>query len=245
MPGSVSSITSARTWSPAATAIATWIGEELRTVGLEGEARWRGQALGHADDVALVLGVYGWNDPAGVLVAERGFALHDRQTAAFGQLSYPGSMDYGARSPLELFHEIDDRPGYYAGVAWRHREMLEVRALHYDNRGDPTALDQVFAWDTHFDVVGLRLEPDAHRISARYDRFRTQQQHGYGIPAYDDDGNAATIAYLCDLGEHWQVAAEWLRIRSTFGEREELGLPPTINETQTQLVLRYRIRLQR
>jgi hypothetical protein len=42
-------------------AIATWIGEEIRTVGLEGEARWRGQALGGADDVALVLGVYGWN----------------------------------------------------------------------------------------------------------------------------------------------------------------------------------------
>jgi hypothetical protein len=268
-------------------AISTWIGEEVRTVGLEGEALWRGRALGRNSDVSLVLGVLGWNDPAGVLVARRGFALHDRQTAAFGQLAYPGSMGQGPRAPLELFREIDDRPGYYAGVAWRHREALELRALHYDNCGDPTALDQVFAWDTRFDVVGLRFEPDEHwtliaqlldgvtivggagsflptqdwdlragfalasyawgphRISIRYDRFQTRQQQGFGIPDYDDDGDASSIAYLRDLGEHWQFAAEWLRIHSTFGDREDLGLPPTINEAQAQLALRYRLRIRR
>lgn len=268
-------------------AISTWIGEEIRSVGLEGEARWRGQALGGADEVALVLGAYGWNDPAGVLVAERGFALHDRQTAAFGSLAEPGSMDGRGRGPLELFREIDDRAGYYAGVAWRHRQVLELRALHYDNCGDPTALDEVFAWDTRFDVVGLRFEPDEHwtliaqfldgetivggpgsflptsdwdlraafvlasyawgphRVSARYDRFETRQRHGFGRPAYDDDGDAVTIAYLRDFGEHWQLAAEWLRIHSTFGDREDLGLPPTVTETQAQLALRYRLRLRR
>ena len=268
-------------------AIDTWIAEEIRSVGLEGEARWRGQALGRADEVALVLGVYGWNDPAGVLVAGRGFALHDRQTAAFGYLAYPGSMGYDDASRIEMFREIDNRPGYYAGVAWRHGEKLELRALHYDNRGDPTALDRDFAWDTHFDVVGLRFEPDAHwtviaqlldgvtivggpasflpthdwdlragylltsyawganRVSARYDGFRTQQRHGYAIPDYDDDGYAGTIAYLRDFGEHWQLGAEWLRIHSSFGEREGLGLPPTIDESQTQLILRYRLRIRR
>lgn len=268
-------------------AIATWIGEEIRTVGLEGEARWRGQALGGADDVALVLGVYGWNDPAGVLVAQRGFALHDRQTAAFGHLARPGSTGESAAPPLELFDEIDNRPGYYAGVTWRHLAVLELRALHYDNRGDPTALDQVFAWDTHFEVVGLRYEPDAHwtliaqlldgativggrnsflptqdwdlrsgfvltsfvwgahRVSARYDQFKTRQQHGYDIPAYDDDGHAVTLAYLRDLGDHWQLGAEWLRIHSSFEDREDIGLASTIDETQTQLVLRYRLRLRR
>ncbi len=268
-------------------AIDTWIGEEIRTVGLEGEARWRGQALGRADELAFVLGVYGWNDPAGVLVADRGFALHDRQTAAFGHLATPGTTEDGAQPPLELFHEIDGRPGYYAGISWRHRDKLELRALRYDNRGDPTALDQVFAWDTRFNVVGLRFEPDAHwtliaqlldgvtvvggpgsflptydwdlragfvlasyawgtnRISARQDRFKTRQQHGDGIPDYDDDGHATTIAYLRDFGEHWQFAAEWLRIHSSFAAREEIGLPTTVNETQTQLVLRYRLKIQR
>jgi hypothetical protein len=36
-----------------------------------------------------------------------------------------------------------------------------LRALHYDNRADPTALDrstQTFSWQTHFNSVGLRAE---------------------------------------------------------------------------------------
>jgi len=274
-------------YTVSSSAIATWIGEEIRTVGAEGEARWRGRAVGSAEEFAFVVGVYGWNDPAGVLVAERGFALHDRQTATFGRLPMPGSMGEGGYGTLELFHEIDGQPGYYAGIAWRHRDMLELRALHYDNRGDPTALDKVYAWDTRFDVVGVRLEPDEHwtliaqwldgitvvggpgaafptndwdlsaafvlasfawgenRLSARYDDFQTRQRHGFGIPEYDDEGYAWTLAYLRDFGDHWQVGAEWLRIHSTFGAREEHGLPETVDETQTQLVVRYRVKFQR
>jgi hypothetical protein len=270
-------------------AIATWIGEEIRTVGLEAEARWRGQVVGSANDVSLVLGVFGWNDPAGTLVAARGFALHDRQTAAFGHLPYPGSAGSSYEMPpIEMFREIDDRPGYYAGVAWRYRDMLELRAQHYDNRGDPTALDDdTFAWDTHFDVLGLRFEPDEHwtliaqlldgvtvvggpgaviptndwdlkaaflltsyawgpnRLSARYDWFETRQQHGFGIGEYDDDGDAGTIAYLRDFGEHWQLGAEWLRIHSTFDAREDHDVPATLGETQVQMVVRYKLRVRR
>ena len=52
-----------------------------------------------------------------------------------------------------------------------------------------------------------------------------------------------TVAYLRDFGEHWQLGAEWLRIHSTFGARED-GVPPTLDETQTQLVVKYRLRLR-
>jgi hypothetical protein len=267
--------------------VSTWIAEEFRTIGVEGEARWRGQALGYADEIALVSGVYGWNDPAGVLVASRGFAVHDRQATAFGHQPYPGSLYEGPAPKIDLFKEIDNRAGYYAGLAWRHGGAFELRALHYDNRGDPTAFDGTFAWDTSFDVVGLRIEPGEHwtfvaqaldgrtsiggrgsflstqlwdlragfalasfawgdnRLSARHDNFRTRQQKGGEIPLYDDTGHSTAVAYLRDFGEHWEVAAEWLRIHSTFGEREELGLPPTIDEDQAQLVLRYRIRVAR
>lgn len=274
-------------YTVSSSALATWIGEEFRTVGLEGEARWRGQAVGSPHEVAFVLGAFGWNDPAGVLLAFRGFALHDRQTPVPGQLPFPGSYYEGGSEEIEFFKEIDDRPGYYAGVSWRYAQTIELRALHYDNCGDPTAFDGSFAWDTHFNVAGLRFEPGEHwtliaqwlggetivggagsflptqlwdlqtgfalasfawgpsRISVRYDRFRTRQRQGFEIPNYDDTGHAASVAWLRDLGEHWQLAAEWLRIRSTFDEREELGLPATIDETQTQLVLRYFFKFRR
>jgi hypothetical protein len=136
-------------------AVNTWIGEEFRTLGAEIEARWLGASSGYLGDFALVGAVYGWNDPAGALLALKGFTLTDRPSTLFGYLGSP---------PIGFYHEVDGRPGYYAGATWRHHDRLEVRALRYDNRADPDAVTQsgFHAWRTRFDSVGARLEPDAH-----------------------------------------------------------------------------------
>src|ERR1700730_16596842 len=87
-------------------AINTWLGEELRTIGVEGQLDWLGTRAGHGFDLALTGGVFGWNDPAGVVIARRGFALDDRQTTLFGRV---GSSNSSPLQSVELFHEIDDR----------------------------------------------------------------------------------------------------------------------------------------
>ena len=134
-------------------ALNSWLGEELRTIGAEVEARWLGASRGYLGDLALVSAVYGWNDPAGVIVARRGFALSDRSATLAGGLGRPR---------IELFHEIDGRPGYYAGLAWRHHDRLELRALRYDNRADPGACSSAgCAWRTWFTALGARIEPAA------------------------------------------------------------------------------------
>ena len=109
-------------------------------------------------DAEFVAGIYGWNDPAGVLMASRGWALHDRQTTLFGEVGEPGDVPVPGRV---LFKEIDDRPGYYAGLKLRYLDRAELRFMHYDNRADPEAFDpgiSDFAWLTYFDSVGLRVE---------------------------------------------------------------------------------------
>jgi hypothetical protein len=139
-------------------AINTWLGEELRTIGAEGQLDWLGTRTGHGFDLALTAGVFGWNDPAGVVIATRGFALDDRQTTLFGRV---GSSNSSALQPIELFHEIDGRAGFYAGVEGRYLDRVVVRALHYDNRANPEAFDsaiQDFAWQTKFNSVGVRAE---------------------------------------------------------------------------------------
>jgi hypothetical protein len=139
-------------------AINTWLGEELRTIGVEGQLDWLGTHTGHDFDLALVGGLFGWNDPAGTVIATRGFDLSDRQTTLFGRV---GSSDSGPLKPIELFHEIDGRPGYYAGVEGRYLDRVVIRALHYDNRADPSVFDSAIhnsAWATHFNSVGLRAE---------------------------------------------------------------------------------------
>jgi hypothetical protein len=134
-------------------ALNTWLGEEYRTIGAELEARWLGASAGYLGDVALVAAAYGWNDPAGALIADRGFALTDRPSTLFGGLGRP---------PITFYHEIDRKPGYYAGITWRHHDRLEIRALRYDNKADPgAATEQGGAWRTRFSSFGARLEPTA------------------------------------------------------------------------------------
>jgi hypothetical protein len=139
-------------------AINTWLGQEVRTIGAEGQIDWLGTRMGHAFDLALTAGVFGWNDPAGTVIAGRGFSLSDRQTTLFGRV---GRTDSGPLPPVEEFREIDHRAGFYAGVEARYFDRVVVRALHYDNRGDPAAFDATignFAWDTHFNAAGASVE---------------------------------------------------------------------------------------
>ena len=78
-------------YSLSPSAINTWVGEEARSVGAELSATSVGATLGRDLDIGGVVGVYGWNDPIGVLIFERGWSLNDRVVPLFG----------GTRRPLE------------------------------------------------------------------------------------------------------------------------------------------------
>lgn len=140
-------------------AIGTWIGEEIRTVGLEGQVDWLGTRLGKSFDLQLTASLFGWNDPAGTMLAAHGFALHDRQTTLFGRV---GALQPNLEVPKkELFEEIDDRPGYYLGAQFRYLDRAVLNVLRYDNRADPAVFApglRDFAWLTKFDAAALRFE---------------------------------------------------------------------------------------
>jgi hypothetical protein len=168
-------------YSISPSALNTWLGEEFRTIGAEVEARWLGASSGYLGDVALVAGAYGWNDQAGALLAERGFALTDRPSTLFGGLGVP---------PIDFYHEIDRKPGFYAGLSWKHHDRLELRALRYDNRGDPDATNtaDLYAWQTRFTSFGARLEPSAH--------WTFIAQYLDGDTASDEDSTGSAPFYM-------------------------------------------------
>jgi hypothetical protein len=141
------------------TTISSWIGEEIRTIGLEAQVDWLGTRLGHDFDFQLTGAVFGWNDPAGTMLAMHGFALHDRQTTLFGRV---GELQTNLElAKKELFHEIDGRPGFYVGAQARYLDRAILNVLHYDNRADPAAPApeiRDYAWETSFDAAALRIE---------------------------------------------------------------------------------------
>lgn len=146
-------------------AIDTWIGEEVRVLGLELAATRMGRFTGSADDWTVLAAAVRANDPLGALLAWRGLAVHDRQSRWREHIplaDLPGFGDDGSFPPQEPFEEpfveLDGRTGYYAGAQWDTRDRSRLRYLHYDNLADPAVVARgQWAWRTHFDHLGWQL----------------------------------------------------------------------------------------
>lgn len=139
-------------------AINSWLATEVRTIGTEAQLEWLGTRSGHAIDLGLTAGVFGFNDQAGTVLASDGFVFTDRQTPLGGRIGPPMQAPLFGAAP---FLENDGRPGAYAGLEARYFDRLTLRVLRYDNRADPAAFDaraNVLAWLTTFDSAGARLE---------------------------------------------------------------------------------------
>ena len=180
-------------------AINSWLAVEVRTIGLEGQLDWLGTRTGHAFDVGVTGGVFGWNDRAGVMIADNGFVITDRQTPLFGRLGQPGVPLLNGAEP---FMEIDHRAGAYLGLEARYLDRAVLRVLRYDNRADPTQLDSVshvLAWETRFTSAGLRIEAD----------------HGWTVIVQWLDGNTTIAPQSLTL--EWPFRAEFALLAKRFG----------------------------
>jgi hypothetical protein len=144
-------------------ALNTWVGEELRALGAEATLQYNGALAGSAHDWQATAGAFRWNDPAGGLLAWRGWSVGDRVTSSGETVPFPDLAifrpgGYWGRQiqGVDPFREIDHKTGYYASLGYRYLDRFAVTAMRYDNRGDPTAYeDGQWAWDTTFNHLGL------------------------------------------------------------------------------------------
>jgi hypothetical protein len=146
-------------WTLTPSAINTWVGEELRTIGVEGELEWRSEER----TITAMASVFGWNDPAGVLIADRGWALHDRVTGLIDRPREPDviAAKIGVSVPLYTYEalEIDGRPGWYAAASWDEAGLGFLNLIYYNNEADPAAVRRdTIAWRTDFWDVGARTQ---------------------------------------------------------------------------------------
>jgi hypothetical protein len=145
-------------WTLTPSAIDAWVGDELRTIGSEGSLEWRGDV----DRIEATVAVYGWNQPAGVAMADRGWSFNDRALGLLDHIRLPDASARALGSQGRLysseFRQIDGTPGWYAGIAWERPELGRVALLRYDNMADPTAHDGEFAWRTKFWSLGVSTE---------------------------------------------------------------------------------------
>ncbi len=180
-------------------AIDSWLAIEVRTVGVEAQLDWLGTRQGHDFDLGFTAGAFGWNEGAGGFIAGDGFTLTDRQTPLGGRVGLPNDP---VLMNFEPFRQLDGRAGVYGGLEARWLDRVVVRALRYDNRADPTAMDyasNAIAWETTFSAVGARYE-DSNGITAI-------------VQGLKGDTTIAPGGYWLD----WPFKAEYALLAKTIG----------------------------
>jgi hypothetical protein len=141
-------------WTITPSAINSWAGEELRVIGAEGTLEWRRGS----GTLTLVGAVFGDNDPAGVMIAERGWTFDDRAAGLFERERLPDAA-FGATSPAYLFTEIDGRPGWYLDLSWEPTDIGGFEITRYDNEANPRATQGgQIAWRTRFWDIGFQKQ---------------------------------------------------------------------------------------
>jgi hypothetical protein len=195
-----------------ASALNTWVGEEVKVSGLE--ASFRRRFGGH--ELTATAAVFGWNDTSGTLLSFRGWALGEARTGFNTRFSLPPLSRFmrtkqaGVTSPM---WELDGRAGYYGRLEWRPPAPVVIDGLHYDNRGDRIGVhDHQWAWQTRFDDLGVAWTPTrAFRVRAQALTGRTWM--GYATPHtwLDMSFRAAYLMATHDFGDAGHPSSASLR----------------------------------
>src|SRR5215469_501279 len=130
--------TSPYTLTPSA--INSWIGEELRTIGSEGSLRWNTGSIG---TLSVIGALYCCNEETGVLIADRGWAMDDNPTGLFERVRTPDATRRLFHAPVPgntgEFNEMDGQVGWYAGAEWQIPKIAKLSITRYDNHADAYA----------------------------------------------------------------------------------------------------------
>lgn len=144
-------------YSTTFSAINSWIGEEVRTLGVEAGPSFRL----HEAQLRLFGAFTRGNDPNGTLLAWRGFALHDRISGFGDRLPLPAlkSFDPQGLFPEQPPHvqpmrEVDQRWSWSGGLSLTH-PRYRIKALYQPQTANPGSFDgEQYAWRTGYWAVG-------------------------------------------------------------------------------------------
>jgi hypothetical protein len=186
-------------------AINSWVGEEVRPVGLLAEYE---VGLAAAQGVRLGACVFGGNDSSGALLAWRGWATGERLSTLGETLPLPALPSFEPGRPFAgqdregttpFGRDLDGRPGWAAYARWRAGDQGLLQITHLDSRGDRGLHRGEYAWDTRFDQLGGELHPAlGWTLAGEHLRGRTVM--GLPRPAADASFRASYLLLSWERG---------------------------------------------
>lgn len=186
-------------------AINSWVGEEVKTTGLELNLE---KELSN-DAISINVGLFGFNDTSGTLLFFRGWALHDNKTSVFGKYYLPdlNIMEgmFNRQDPYTVPHiEVDNRPGYLIGGKWEHFGYFTIDTLYYDNRADPAVLQGgQYGWESDFINIGLTIDYfEQLEIFGQFMKGNTKMGPDLGFRPADADYESYYVMVSHPFGPH-------------------------------------------
>lgn len=145
-------------------AVNSWVGEELRTAGLELTLYSPGRTRNSPISWEFHGSLFKANDPLGTLISWRGFAMHDRQSLNNDRVPfapYPSVIDTDRifhPNYVEPYHELDGNIGFYLGTHLEYYKQSALRYYYYDNQANPLAVshERLYGWRTKFHSLALQ-----------------------------------------------------------------------------------------
>ena len=194
-------------------ALNSWIGEEVRPLGVDLQYRHI-SSRGHT--IAGGATAFRGNDSMGALLAWRGWAVGNRLSAYNEvlplpplptlQTSFAAQRDDGTK-PFGT--DLDGRTGYSARVRYSLPQRASIQYLYLDNQGDRLLHRGEYAWATEFHLLSADAgDPDRLSAAAEYMTGKTGMGHG---AAFVDADFYATYVLL-----------SWKRGRQRWTGRYEL-----------------------
>jgi hypothetical protein len=164
-------------YTMAFSALNSWIGEEVRPIGVDLQYRHITSA-GRAITAGAT--AFRGNDTMGTLLGWRGWSIGNRLGTYNERLPLPplASLDrffvrqgHGTRAFGE---DLDGRTGYSARLRYALPERASVQYTYLDNRGDRALHGDDYAWATSFHLLGAEAgNRDRFTIAAEYMRGTT------------------------------------------------------------------------
>ena len=202
----------------------SWVGEEVKVLGLEGAVE---TVLGE-HELALTGAAFLHNDMSGTTLSYRGWALHDVRVSMNADL--PLSPLSRSRQPWQdtitsPFWEVDGKAGFYARLDWTPPLPVTVNAFYYDNRGDRvSSRAKQTSWRTRFWNLGAMAtlgEGTEAKAQVMWGNTLVGETRPLGIPV-DVDFTTAYLLVSRALGRGKITArADWFETRdNSFVERD-------------------------
>jgi len=164
-------------------AINSWIGEEVKAVGAEGKLTRKTSGF----QVSATLGLFGFNDTSGTLLALRGWSFSELVDTASARFQLPplsAAMSRSQALQTQPVISLDSRVGLYFKGEIRSASGALANLTVYDNEAEPgLSSDRQWTWRTRFVNLGAAWPLDGgFTLTGQALQGSTRAPVGWGDP---------------------------------------------------------------